>query len=282
LALLVPPTAPSASFSYIDPGYNSQLQQPMFDKLLNDLVYGGYGIDTNDEVALFNRARDREALLTAATVAEVTRQAAGTSFPMPQGSLYAAQQKARQDEMSKMSSVNRDIALKRADLYVENRRKVIEQVLASEQLTMGLYNAIQNRSIQAAQLEVVLAISVFDSSVKLFQTTIESLTSQIEATVAAAAAQVSIYAADVNAYSAFVNAVVGGAQIDIANSKNIFAADMASYQSRVDIIKFQLEQLKTTSVFRSDINKFGTEFFRTGFGSAITGVNGLAVQSGTV
>jgi len=282
LNALVSPTAPTVTFDYTDPGYNSQLRQPMIEKLLNDVVNGGYGIDTADEVALFNRARDREALLAAAAVAEVTRQAAGTSFPMPQGSMYAALQRARQDEMAKNSSVNRDIALKRADLFVENRRRVIEQIIATEGQEIALYNAIQNRAIVAAQTEVQLAIALFDAGIRLFRTNIEGLTSQIEATLESARTQVQIYAADVGAYAALVNAIVSGAQIDIANSRNVLARNIASHQSRVDIIKFQLQQLMTTVDNRKQINSFATDFFRTGFGAAINGVNGLAVQSGEV
>lgn len=281
LNALTSPIAPTTTFSYTDPGYSSQLRQPMINKLLNDVINGGYGIDTTDEIALFNRARDREAMLAAAAVAEVARQAAATGFPLPQGALYLAQQKARQDEMAKNSSVNRDIALKRADLFVENRRKVIEQILETEGQDMALYNAIQNRAVIVAQTEVQLAIALFDAGIRLFKTNIDSLTAQITANLESARVQVQIYASDVAAYAALVSAVVSGAEVDIANSKNVLTANIASYQARVDKIKFQLEQLKTTVENRKQINTYATDFFRSGFGAAINGVNGLAVQSGT-
>lgn len=281
-ATLTPPTAPAITFSYTEPGYNSQLRQPMIEKLLDDVVNGGYGIDTNDEIALFNRARDREAMIGAATVDEVRRQAAATSFPLPQGSLYAALQRARQDELAKNSSVNRDITLKRADLFVENRRRVIEQIVAVEGQDMALYNAIQNRIMTAAQIEVQLAVSLFDAALRLFSTQVQALTSQIDAEVDTANALVRIYASDVAAYAAFVNAIVAGAGVDIANSRTIMERDTRFHQSKVDDIKFSFQKLMSTIENRKQINSFATDFFRTGFGAAINGVNGLAVQSGTV
>jgi hypothetical protein len=269
LRALIAPTAPVDTFNYSEPGYSSPLRSPLIEKLLYDLVNGGYGIDTTDEVALFNRERDREELITQANIEELRRQASATGFPMPQGSLYLALQRARQEQMSKLSSVNRDIALKRADLYVDNRRQVIQQVLASEDQSIGLYNAIQNRTLAVAQIEVQLAISLFDAGIRLFDTRIKGLTDQINAQLEAARA-------------AYVNAVVAGAQIDIANSRNILTRDIAAHQARSDIVKFRLQQLSTTVENAKEINKYGTEFFRTALGSAMNGINGLAVQTGEV
>lgn len=282
LTALIPPVAPLNTFSYTEPGYNSQLRQPMIEKLLSDVVNGGYGIDINDEVALFNRARDRESLLAMAAVEEVKRQAAATSFPLPQGALNAALQRARQDEMAKNSSVNRDIALKRADLFVENRRKVIEQILSTEEQEIALYNAIQNRILTSAQIKIQVAISLFDAGIKLYQSQIDGIKSQIDANLEAAQTQVQIYASDVGAYAALVNAVVSGAQVDIANSRNILERDIRVYESKVNIVKFQLEQLAATTGNTRAINQYSAEFFRTGLGSAITGINGLATTQAEV
>lgn len=282
LAQLVAPSAPTESFSYLEPGYGSQLRQPMIDKLLSELVNGGYGIDSADEIALFSRARDREAMLTQAAVDEVRRRAAASSFPMPQGSLAAAISRAVQEQMAKNSSVNRDIALKRADLFVEARRQVIDQVLKSEDQSIALYNAIQERTVRVGQIKVQMAIAIFDASIKLFMTQIQSLTDQIQGKLQGALAQVQIYATDAQAYSAFVNAIVSGAHVDIANSRSVMTRDIAAHQSKVDVIKFRLQQLMATVENSKNINSFATEFLRTGFGAAINGVNGLAVQSGDV
>lgn len=282
LQALVPPTPPDVDVSYTDPGYASILRNPLITKLLDDMTNGGYGIEINDELNLWNRARDREALATQANIEEAIRQAAHTSFPMPQGSLTLAIQRARQDAMAKNSSVNRDIALKRADMYVQNRQFILEKVLASESQSIALYNAVQERAIEIVKTEVQLAIALFDAGIKYFVAQQEALLKQIEAGVENARLLTTIYASDVGAYSAFVNATVAGAGITVANSRNILARDIAEHQSRADIVKFQLQQLGLTLGKNTDINKFGVEFYRTALGSTMNGINGLAVQTAEV
>lgn len=279
LRQLVAPTSPNVVFSYTDPGYVSSLRDPVIAKLLFDLLNGGYGIDVTDEVALFNRTRDREAQLAQANVDEVKRQAASMSFSMPQGSLFEQLEKANQAYMAKISSANRDITLERSKLFVENRQFTIEKVLASEDQSIGLYNAIQERTLRAAEIQVQLAISLFDSATRLFALKIDAIKSQIDAQLATTRTAVEIYASDVAAYAALVNAVMSQAYVDIANSRTTLERDVASHRARTDIVRFKLEQLALTVTNRKDIDKYATDFFRTGFGSAINGINGLAVDT---
>jgi hypothetical protein len=277
---LVPPSLDAEDFVYSEPGYSSALRDPMINKLLNDLTNGGYGIDTTDEVALWNRARDREAKQGVTNVLELRRQAAATSAPMPQGALQVALNKLNQDSADRISGTNREIALKRADLYVEQRRRVIDQVLSSENQSIELYNAVQNRTLQVAQIRVQMSIALFDASVKLFAVQQQAITTAIDAQLETLKATISVYASDVAAYAAFVNAVASGAQVDIANSRTVLERDMAAHRSRTDIIKFRLQELGLTLEKNKEIYKYGTDFFRTSLGSALNGINGLAVQTG--
>lgn len=279
---LAAPVAPTETFTYTDPGYSSAMRDAMIEKLLTDLVNGGYGIDTADEISLWNRVRDREEMVAQANADEVRRQASATGFQLPQGAMYIAMQKARQEHMAKISSANRDIGLKRADLYVDNRRQVIAQVLATEDQSITLYNAIQNRTLQFAQVKVQMSIALFEAGVRLFDTRIRGLNAQIQSILEAARAELGVYTADVQAYAAFVNAVASGAQIDIANSRNILTRDIAAHTARADVIRMRLQQLGMTVENSKSINTFGAEFFRTGLGATLNGINGLAVQTSEV
>jgi len=279
LGQLTPPDAPIVDFTYTDPGYASILRDPVMQKLLLDLANGGYGIEPLDEQALWDRARDREAQTYQANLEEIRRLAAATSFPLPQGAKQAAENKAAQEYANKISSINRDIALKRSDLYVENRKFTIEKVLASEEQSITLYNAVQNRALAAAQVEVQLAIALFDAGIKAFQADVDIISKQIEVPLSVNQQLVSLYAADVSAYAAFVNAVATTAEVDIRNSRNILDRNIAQHSSRVEKVRFQLQQLALTTELRKEINKYGTEFFRTSLGTALNGINGLAVQT---
>lgn len=282
LTMLTVPPAPTASFSYTDPGYSSAMRDIMITKLVNDMVNGGYGIDTTDEVALWNRERDREALLAQANIEELKRQAAATAFPMPQGALYAALQRARQDLMGKLSSVNRDIGLKRADLYVLNRQATLEKVLKTEEQSQALYNAIQNRALEIAKVQVQMAIALFEAGIKYFEGQLRSILAQIEAKVSGEKMKVELYTADVQAYAAYVNAIAQQARITVDNSKLQMDRDKTSYLGKVEMIKFRLEQLKTTVEMAKSINTFGADFFRTGLGASLSNISGIAVNTTTV
>lgn len=282
LARLVVPPAPTTNFSYTDPGYSSALRDATIAKIMYDLLNGGYGIDPNDETNLFNRERDREALVTQMNIDEVKRQAASTSFPVPQGSMYMAIQKARQEQMAKLSSVNRDIGIKKADLYVDNRRFIIEKALASEEQSIGLYNAMQNRALEVAKVSVQLTIALFEAGYKYFEGQLRAILSQIEAQVKAEEMQVQLYASDVAAYTSYVNAVATQARVTNDNARLLLERDKTAYLGRVETVRFRLQQLLATIENAKTINQFGAEFFRTGLGASLSSLNGLAVQNSTV
>lgn len=279
---LTAPTAPVMAFTYTDPGYVGALRDPMIAKLLADLINGGYGIDNNDETNLWNRERDREAAAAQSNIDELKRQAATLGFAMPQGSLYAAIQRARQDYLNKISSVNRDIGLKRADLYVDNRRKVIEQVLSVESQNIALYNAIQGRAIDIQKTQIQMAIALFEAGIRYFEATLAGLVKQVEAQMEFSKTLAVVYNADIAMYSAYVGALVADSNAFLANQRNILDRDKAKLFASVDQVKFRLQQLAMGVDNSKDVNKFGSEFFRTALGATLNGISGLAVQTTTV
>lgn len=166
--------APTAQFAYVDTGYTSALRDPLVAKLLFDLENGGYGIDANDELALWTRARDRAGQVGRTGMEEAQRRAYDMSFPLPQGALIAGMEQAQKDLLAEISKANLEIALKRSDLYVENRKFTITQVNELEKVSIALYNAIQERSLNAAKATVELGIAAFDSTVRNFNAQLES------------------------------------------------------------------------------------------------------------
>ena len=91
-----------------------------------------------------------------------------------------------------------------------------------------------------------------------------------------------MYQADSQEYAAYVNAVAEQYRLSSDAAKLRFDLEKHKYQGKVDIVKFQLQQLMTTVENMKDISKFSVEFFRTGLGAAMSGINGLAVQNTTV
>lgn len=167
-------TAPTDRFNYAEAVYTSALKDPLIAKLLSDLANGGYGIDPVDETRLWDRARDREFGLMSQASEDIQAQMEATSFPVPQGAFFTALRRAQNETQAKLSAINRDIAIKRAELYVDNRRFTIEQVRSLEQIQQQFFNAVQGRALDAARAQVELGIAVFDAAVRNFNAQLDA------------------------------------------------------------------------------------------------------------
>jgi D-ribose pyranose/furanose isomerase RbsD len=120
------PSPPTINVPSIDLVILSGLWDTICTKLNSDLANGGYGIDTADEEAIWERSKEREKLEYDAQVSEADEVYAGFGYTMPPGVAMKAKLIAKQTYQGKMATLNREMTLKRADLYVQARQFVIE------------------------------------------------------------------------------------------------------------------------------------------------------------
>jgi len=152
-SLLPPPTIIVPPRADIE-AYNSELLTTARGMLLSDLQNGGYGLDPRDEESLWNRAREREMQSSAASYLEFQRAIASRGFKVPSGAMIAGMQKIQQEARGKVSSINRDIAIKRADLYVQARQFAITTGLGVEQFLANYYTTFATREMEYIKLLV--------------------------------------------------------------------------------------------------------------------------------
>jgi hypothetical protein len=251
--------APSIGLEYNDAGYQAQLADPAVAKLLNDLVNGGYGIDDADEVKLWNRARDRENQAARHEQSEIMREHTAMSQSMPQGALLARLDRARQTLIEKMSSVSREIALKRADMYVENRKFTLQEARAWEGFLFGAYNAIAQRAFEVERARVELSIGIYDSQVKAYNAQLEGYKAEaqvFETKMRAALNAVELYKSQIMASNQILE--MNKAQVDL------YQAQLAGIQSVVSVYKTRMEaanlyseiQRTKLEVFRSQVESY--------------------------
>lgn len=238
--------APTNQFSYVDTGYVSELMDPLVAKLLDQLQNGGYGIETSDETSLWNRARDREVQQANTEIEEIRRTNAAMSFQMPQGALFAAMEKARQSMMEKVSGLNRDIALKRADMYVENRRFTITEVQAYEARAIALYNAVQERTLNSAKAAVELGIAIYDASVKNYQAQLDGF--RTEAQVFAERVRGELAKAEL--FKGQIEAEALRGQFNEQKTK-IYLAQLEGIKSTVDIYRARMSAVETAAAIQA-------------------------------
>lgn len=227
---------PTAQFNYVDPGYVSDLHDPLVQKLLADLQNGSYGIDAGDEAALWFRAQDRAAQQARIDTEEALRRMSSMSFAMPQGTVLAAIEQAQQKSQKTLSEANREIALKRADLYVEGRKFTIAQVQGYEKVRIDLYNATQERALNYSKAVVEMGIAIYDATVKNFQAMLEAYKTEasvFELRVRGELGKAEVYRAQIEAEKTRVD--FNRAKIDLFN------AQLAAINSTVELYKSRLQ-----------------------------------------
>lgn len=125
----------------------SAVQEPALEEAsalrtaLEARLAGGTGLDATVEAAIWDRAREREAVIAQAQVDEATLQDEALGFDFPTASLSARLEAVGQEYHNKVSSINRDIAIKQADLEQTNLRDTITALQA-------LYNFIVQQDVE--------------------------------------------------------------------------------------------------------------------------------------
>lgn len=164
---------PTFEFFYEEGEYERSLLDPLRSQLLDNLVNGGYGIEDADEQRLWERARDREAMVTEASIQDTIRRTAARGFQLPPGAMQALIEAAQQSSLEKMSSLSREIMIKKADLYVENRKFTIQQVKEVEDMLYKYWSFAQERVLNTAKYTAEFGQQLYNAKVARYQAKME-------------------------------------------------------------------------------------------------------------
>lgn len=245
---------PSNTFEYFEAPYDSALLEPLKAKLLNDLLNGGYGIDTNDEAALVQRVRDRELVIALGGIDELSRQHAGRGFPLPPGQMVVRQDRAYQDMQDKVSGVSRDIYLERGKLYVENRQFTITEVRSLETVLIGFHNSVQERALNVAKATLESSLAIYDALVKRYGARLDAYktgAAVFESRIRAELAKAEIYKTQME-----------GTNLVLQSQRNlvdIYRAQLAGLEATVGIYRTQMD----AAAIRSQIERNKLDAFRS-------------------
>jgi chromosome segregation ATPase len=213
---------------------------------------------------------DREARNRAMAVQDLARQHAARGFTAPSGAMLAQIQAAQQASLEKLSSASRDIALKRADMYVDNRKFTLQQVKELEQILIGYYSAMQERALNSAKAVVELGVAVFNAQAARLRLLNEraALKLQVfEAQLKAQLAHLDEYKAqaEVARVSAEVQRIqveVYKAQVDAAmSSVNLYKAQMEGAQTAAQIENLKLQGFKAqVDTYTAQVGAYEAQF----------------------
>jgi hypothetical protein len=168
----------------------SNLWNDIYEKLNDDITNGGYGIDTADEILIWERAKEREMLEVAAQYDEADELYAGAGYKFPPGVLVKLKQKAKQTYQNKMATLNRDMTIERLKLFVEARRFALENGVKFGELFIdigklrsGIYESEIKGALGEAEIKrgnELFKVELFKSQIDAYGTEAKVLASLYE------------------------------------------------------------------------------------------------------
>lgn len=140
-------------FTYF-PEFDQCLQQTSDNWICDTITNGGTGIPAAVENQIWDRARAREVQEANRMEDEAVTAYAARGFSLPPGALADRTLTVQQDASNKVSTINRDIAIKNIEIEIENIRFAVDQ---ATRLRLGIIAAL-NDFIRAFLLPVQLGI----------------------------------------------------------------------------------------------------------------------------
>lgn len=174
------PLAPDTTFTFAESAYTSDLLDGYRGVLLAWVQGQSTGLEPQVEEAMWNRARDREAALYGSALNQIAKDYAARGFPIPPGAAVALAHQAIQKAREGSSSINRDIAIKQAELEQQNRQFALSE---ARQIEMGLMNyasQIAQRAFEAARYTVEAAIAVYGARVQQYNGEVQAFTARAQ------------------------------------------------------------------------------------------------------
>lgn len=159
---------PTNQFDFTEQEYSSEFRDSILAVLKEDIENGGSGINPDDELALFQRARDREAATYRDSGQQIARQFAARGFKMPPGAMAGLMMKAGDNFQSALSGVNRDILLRRSELHVQARQMALQLGTTLENAMLSFHGTVMERAMNAARFVAQFGIEYHNIEVRKF------------------------------------------------------------------------------------------------------------------
>lgn len=165
--------APSVDFIWSEDYYDSALLQTVVNRLTTMLA-GGTGLPPAIEQAIWDRGRAREDVVAKKATQEAYEEFASRGFALPTGPLAGRVAEVWQKNREAASTFSRDVAIKQAELEVENLRFSVETGMKLEGQLMTYAGQYAQRALEAAKTGVEVAINLFNAKVALYNSRLQA------------------------------------------------------------------------------------------------------------
>jgi hypothetical protein len=185
-------------------------------------IDGGTGIAAAVEAQIWERDRARLLMDAMRISEEAMASFAARGYPVPPGALHDQLQRSSQETRNKVAQASRDVAIKQAEIEVENVRFAVEKAIDLRKAAIQAAGDYIRTLALAPQLGVQLATSVVDARTKMAQ------------------ALTSFYAAKISALELPV-------RVAIANAGNAVNVRTANQSASVDIIQARVNLMDSAA-----------------------------------
>lgn len=256
------PTVPNATFAWAEVERDSALLSEMNSRLLSVVSGASTGLDPRVEAAIWNRGRDREAILTQRAIEEATDIFGARGHTMPDGVLLRVVQEALQASLARDASLSRDVMIKQAELEQSNFLATFNLAIQLESALIGHFNNVQNRAFEGQKFAFEAVHRVFAAQIQLRQAEVQAfgVKAQVfETRLKSKLAQLEVYKAELEGQRTVSEINRNQAALYQAEIDGVKAL-VEVYRSRVEAVKVIIEADKNrVDIHRAQIDGFDSQ-----------------------
>lgn len=256
-----------AELAKINPQYH--IQMAAIESQLSTYLAGGTGLKTEVEDAIYARAQAKNDLEAKRVQDAVLADTAARGFTLPNGAMFSAMTRARQDAANNNAKAANEIAIAQAEMEQKNLQFA---VTTSASLRSTILNATLNymQNVTAINGQALdYAKSVLSSIVEMYNVSVRAYTAKLEGYKAEASVfevrmrgtltGIEIYKAEIAALQALTQ--VDQSKVDIYKARiEVLTASMHMYRSRIEAIVSvaSLERVKVDA-FQAQVQAYGAQ-----------------------
>lgn len=231
--------------------YDSALLQNVTGRLTTMLL-GGTGLPPEIEQAIWDRGRAREDAIAAKATQETYEEFSARGFSLPTGPLAGRVAEVGQKNREAASTYSRDVAIKQAEMAIENLKFSVSTGIQLETQLMTYSGQYAARALEAAKITVDVALNIFNAQVSLYNARLQGYQTQAQVfkdLIQAEALKLEQYRTSIEAQK-----LIGEINIQAIQ---VYKTRIDALMSAVELYKAQLDGVKTgVEVDRTRIEGF--------------------------
>lgn len=150
----------------------STLSATTIDWIMDTINNGGYALPNDEESKIWDRARAREDTLNKKATHEATEVMARKGWSAPPGVLTERLRVAQMENVTRQSTLSRDIAIKQAEMAHEMLKFAVTQAVNLQQIALNAAAQFVSEYVRAAAIGLDSSAALANAAVNLYNNTI--------------------------------------------------------------------------------------------------------------